>query len=140
MDVTADQNAHTVPSEAARNKVVNHGSAHPIPRIALALALMTTAANCFLKYLWWAACYSAWSGIPKFAEQWKSAGAKASFYGWSVIVLEFAALVLLYTAIRLRQLNSAAVRTGLRLAASLTITIVGSGFLALALSWVKQSH
>ena len=133
----ANQNAQAFPEEAPRSKVSN---AHPIPRIALALALMTTAANCFLKYLWWAACYSAWSGIPKFAERWKTAGARASFYGWSVIVLEFSTLAVLYTAIRLGQLNSSSFRTGLRLLASLTITIVGTGLLALALSWVKQSH
>ena len=106
-----------------------------------ALALMLIAANCFLKYLWWTACYSAWAGIPKLASQWRAAGARSSFYGWSVIVLELASLILLYTAIRLGQVTfSTFLRTALRLAASLTISVIGTGLLALVLSWVKQSH
>ena len=117
------------------------GTASPILRIALALALITTAANCFLKYLWWTACYSAWAGIPKLTAQWRAAGARSSFYGWSVIVLELATLILLYTAIRLRQVRfSTFLRTALRLAASLTLTVLGTGCLALIWSWVKQSH
>jgi len=116
-------------------------SPSPTLRLALALALMATAANCFLKYLWWAACYSAWSGLPKFHQQWQAAGVRASFNGWSVIVLELASVAVLYTAIPLRQANlPPLLRTGLRLAASLTITATGTGLLALALAWVKQSH
>jgi len=56
-----------------------------ILRVVAVLALMALAANCFLKYLWWTACYSAWYGIPKLAEQWKAAGANASFNGWSLL-------------------------------------------------------
>jgi hypothetical protein len=113
----------------------------PLVLVFCAFALMATAANCFLKYLWWAACYSAWSGIPKMAAQWQAAGARATFNGWSFSVLDLASVVVLYTAIRLRQVNfSTAFRTALRVAVSLTITIVGTGLLALALSWVKQSH
>jgi hypothetical protein len=102
---------------------------------------MATAANCFLKYLWWTACYSAWAGIPKLAAQWRAAGARSSFYGWTVLVLEVATLILLYTAIRLRYVTfSTYLRTALRLAASLTLTVLGTGCLALVWSWVKQSH
>jgi hypothetical protein len=102
---------------------------------------MATAANCFLKYLWWTACYSAWAGIPKLAAQWRAAGARSSFYGWTVIVLELATLILLYTAISLRQVTfSTILRTALRLVASLTLTVLGTGCLALVWSWVKQSH
>ena len=102
---------------------------------------MATAANCFLKYLWWTACYSAWAGIPKLASQWRAAGARSSFYGWSTILLELATLILLYTAIRLRKVTfSSLFRMALRLAASLTLTLVGTGCLALVLSWVKQGH
>ena len=69
------------------------------------------------------------------------AGAHSSFYGWSVIVLEAASVAALYTVILLRQVNfSTPLRTGLRLAASLAITIVGTALLSLALAWVKQSH
>ena len=95
-----------------------------------ALALMLVAANRFLSYLWWTACYSAWSGIPKMAEQWKAAGVRASFNGWAFIFLEIASLALLCTAMRLR--------IGLRILASLTITAAGTALFALALSWLKQ--
>ena len=91
---------------------------------------MDVAANRFLSYLWWTACYSAWSGIPKMAEQCRAAGTRASFNGWTFILLEIASLALLCTAMRLR--------IGLRLLASLAITVVGTAFFALALSWFKQ--
>jgi len=90
------------------------------------------AGNCFLKYVWWTACYSAWSGIPKFAEQWQAAGTRASFYGWSLIVLEAASIFVLCSVIRLRY--------GVRLVASLAITIAGTALFALVLSWIKQAH
>lgn len=139
MDLATEQNPRAAANRAPRNRTPSATS--PILRVALALALITTAANCFLKYLWWTACYSAWAGIPKLASQWRAAGARSSFYGWSVIVLELASLILLYTAIRLPKLTfSTLLRTALRLAASLTLTVLGTGFLALVLSWVKQSH
>ena len=139
MNLSAEQNPSISRNEAPQKQT--SGTTSPILRIALALALITTAANCFLKYLWWTACYSAWAGIPKLASQWRAAGARSSFYGWSVIVLELASLILLYTAIRLGQVTfSTFLRTALRLAASLTISVIGTGFLALLLSWVKQSH
>ena len=109
-------------------------------RIAVAVALMLIAANCFLKYLWWTACYSAWSGIPKMAPQWRAAGAKSSLYGWTVIVLELASFVTLYTSLSLRQWRPSFVKTALRAVASISIVIIATGLLALALSWVKQSH
>ena len=139
MNLSTEQNRSIPGNEAPHERT--SGTTFPILRIALALALITTAANCFLKYLWWTACYSAWAGIPKLAAQWRAAGARSSFYGWSVILLELATLILLYSAIRLRQLTfSSILRTVLRLAASLTLTVVGTGFLALVLSWVKQAH
>ena len=98
--------------------------------VAAAVVLMGVAANCFLKYLWWSACYSAWSGIPKLAEQWRNAGTRASVYGWSVIALEAASIATLSTAIRLRY--------GVRVLASFVITIAGTAILTLVLSWIKQ--
>ncbi len=136
-------------AEDSRRTLTEASGVHPhamgttsrLLRAVFALALMAIAANCFLKYLWWAACYSAWSGLPKFHEQWRAAGANASLNGWSVIILELASLILVYTAIRLRKVTfSSLLRTTLRVAASLTITIVGTGLLALALAWVKQGH
>jgi len=108
-------------------------------RLATALALMALAANCFLKYLWWTACHSAWDGIPKLAEQWKLAGSNASFNGWSFIALEAATIALLFGVIRLCSIElSGFYRNGVRLALSLTLTIAGTGAFALALSWFKQ--
>ena len=98
--------------------------------MGVAAVLMAVAANCFLKYLWWTACYSAWAGIPKLAAQWKQAGMRASVYGWSFLALEVASVFVVFTIIRLR--------TAGRIAASLLITFAGTGLLALALSVVKQ--
>ena len=139
MDLAAEQNPRTRANQAALDRT--HGPAPLILCTAVAIALMAIAANCFLKYLWWTACYSAWAGIPKLAAQWRAAGARSSFYGWTVIVLDVATLILLYTAIRLRYVTfSTYLRTALRLAASLTLTVLGTGCLALVWSWVKQSH
>ena len=101
---------------------------------------MAIAANRFLKYLWWTACYSAWYGIPKLAEQWKAAGARASFNGWCVIVLEFLSIAVLYGAISLRRTDlPASLRNGLRLVLSLLFTGAGTALFSLALSWWKQA-
>ena len=140
MALAAEDSRRTF-TDASRVNPHSIGTTSLLLRGVFALSLMAMAANCFLKYLWWAACYSAWSGLPKFHEQWKAAGANASLNGWSVIVLELASLILVYTAIPLRKVTfSSLLRTTLRVAASLTITIVGTGLLALALAWVKQSH
>jgi hypothetical protein len=110
-----------------------------ILRFIAALALMALAANCFLKYLWWTACYSAWYGIPKLAEQWKAAGANVSFNGWSLIALDAASVAIFFSLIPLRSTNSSGfIKNGVRLAASLATTIAGTALLALALSWFKQ--
>lgn len=139
MNLAAEQN-RPVPASEPRKSPSSIPGGGLILHIALPLALMATAANCFLKYLWWTACYSAWSGIPKMAAQWRSAGIRSSFYGWSVILVELAVLVLLYTAIRLPKTLSTTLRTAMRLAASLTIALIGTAVLALILSWIKQSH
>jgi len=102
-----------------------------------ALVLMAVAANCFLKYLWWTACYSAWSGIPKLAEQWKRAGVRASFFGWSVILLELASLVIIFSLIRLRSV--VLLRNLFRVILSVILTVAATGLLALALTWIKQT-
>ena len=110
-----------------------------ILRFAAALTLMALAANCFLKYLWWTACYSAWYGVPKLAEQWKLAGSNASFNGWSFIAFEAATIALLFGLIRLRSTElSGFFRGGARLALSLAFSIAGTSAFALALSWFKQ--
>ena len=110
-----------------------------ILRLTTVLALMALAANCFLKYLWWTACYSAWYGIPKLTEQWKTAGADASFNGWSLIALDAASVAVFFSLITLRSTSlSGLFKNGARLAASLATTIAGTALLALALSWLKQ--
>lgn len=108
-------------------------------RVVIAVALMALAANCFLKYLWWTACYSAWGGIPKLADQWRAAGARAAFNGWGVIVVGVIAAAVLASALRARaSQRSTLLGTTLRLALSLVVTIAGTGALALVLSWLKQ--
>ena len=109
-------------------------------RLALAATAMALAANCFLKYLWWTACYSAWNGIPKLAEQWKAAGTHASFNGWSVILLELASIALLFSTMRkVFSGTSKFLASASRLTLALLATIAGTGLFALALSWAKQS-
>ena len=104
-----------------------------------AAALMTVAANCFLKYLWWAANYSAWYGIPKYSAQWRTAGARASFYAWALLLLEAASVATIYSLIRVRSTGlSRAFGKGVRLVASLAIAIFGSSLLAWTLSWIRQ--
>ena len=110
-----------------------------IVRVLIAIAAMALAANCFLKYLWCTACYSAWSGIPKLAEQWKAAGANAAFNGWSVLILAGVSLLVLCTVIRLRNSQmSGLLKTGVRLAISLATTVTGTAIFTLVLSWFKQ--
>lgn len=107
--------------------------------VTSALLLIALAANCFLKYLWWTACYSAWSGIPKLAEQRKAAAAHASFNGWSFLALEAAGIFILFVVIRLRSAKiSGFFNAGVRLATSLVITIGGTAVFALIISWLKQ--
>jgi hypothetical protein len=107
--------------------------------VTSALLLIALAANCFLKYLWWTACYSAWSGIPKLAEQRKAAANHASFNGWSFLALEAASIFILFVVIRLRGAKiSGLFDPGVRLATSLVITTGGTAAFALIISWLKQ--
>ena len=108
-------------------------------RVVIAVALMVLAANCFLKYLWWTACYSAWGGIPKLADQWRAAGARATLNGWSLIVVGVIAAAVLSRAFRVRgNPRSSLLSRTLCLALSLLVTIAGTGAFALVLSWLKQ--
>ena len=108
-------------------------------RVLIAVALMALAANSFLKYLWWTACYSAWRGIPRLADQWRAAGARATLNGWGVIVMGVIAAAFLSTVFRVRPSQRwPLLTTTLCLALSLVITIAGTGAFALVLSWLKQ--
>lgn len=123
-------------AESNRPAISNPGSAAMtgnVRRIVTTISVLAStflAANCFLSYLWWTACYSAWSGIPKMAEQWRAAGTRASFNGWSFIFLEIVSVFLLCTAMRRR--------FAFRIIASLIVTVAGTALFALALSWFKQ--
>ena len=113
--------------------------AHKSFRAVLAAILAALAANCFLKYLWWTASYSAWSSIPKMAGQSKLASANASFNGWSFLLLEVVAITVLFGLIRQRSYASSGVfSSGVRLLASLFIAVAATAVFALALSWIKQ--
>lgn len=108
-------------------------------RLAIAIILMALAANSFLSYLWWTACYSAWSGIPKMAEQWKTAGSRATFNGWSVIILEIASIIVVFTMLRSRSSSASGFLTTVpRLILSFVITTALTGLFVLALAWIKQ--
>ena len=113
--------------------------AHKTFRALLAAVFTALAANCFLKYLWWTASYSAWSSIPKMAEQSKLASANSSFNGWSFLLLEVVAITVVFSLIRQRSSSSSGVFTsGIRLIAALFIAAAATGVFALALSWLKQ--
>lgn len=102
---------------------------------------MAIAANCFLKYLWWTACYSAWYGIPKLADQWRAAGTRASLNLWSVVVLDLASVTVLFTLLRLPSSGASRfLKSAPRFVLAFVITIVGTALLALALSWIKQGN
>lgn len=134
MALAAEENSRAVVNAADPTSP----NAALIFRTACALVLMTAAANCFLKYLWWTAYYGTTNGIHKLSAQSQAADSRAAFYGWSLMVLEIAAILLIYTVIRFRQTD--VLRKLMRLLASLIITVIGTGFLALILSWIKQSH
>ena len=105
----------------------------------IAVGLMTLAANRFLSYLWWTACYSAWRGIPKLADQWRAAGARATVNGWSVVVAGITAAAVLSSVFRARESRrSPLLETTLCLALSLVVTMAGTCAIALVLSWLKQ--
>jgi len=115
-------------------------TASRILRLSVAIILMLLAADCFLKYLWWTACYSAWYGIPKLASQWKTAGARASLNGWSVIVLEFASVAILFTVLRRQFFETPGfLRNAPTLILASILTMAGTALLALALTWIKQT-
>jgi hypothetical protein len=88
---------------------------------------MAVSASCVLKYMWWTACYSAWNGIPKLAERWKMAGARASAYGWSFLLLEAVVILTLFSVFRLRL----AARLGLALLITAPVTAAFALFLSL---------
>ena len=108
-------------------------------RALAAAALTALAANCFLKYLWWTACYSAWRGIPKLAQQWQAAGSRATLNGWCLIVLEFASTAVFYSIFRQRSTGSSILRNLACIAGSITFTIGGTAAFAAVISWLKQS-
>lgn len=108
-------------------------------RILIATALMLIGANSFLRYLWWTACYSAWSGIPKLHNQWLTAGSRSTFNGWTAIILELASATVLFTLLRSKSsAKLGVIATATRLILAAVLTIAGTAFFALVLSWVKQ--
>jgi glucan phosphoethanolaminetransferase (alkaline phosphatase superfamily) len=134
MALAAEGNSRALVND---RKSASTGTASLMFRVVLGVILITAASNCFLKYLWWTAYSSTLNGIPKVYAQWQAASTRATFYGWSLILLDAAAVLLLYTAIRFRQTD--ALRKTARLIVSLIITVMGTGVLALLLSLVKQS-
>ena len=101
---------------------------------------MAVGANCFLKYLWWAAKSSALAGIPKVAAEWQAASARVSLYGWSFLLLEIASVFVFFSLIRFRSVGSSQLRNALRSISSLIVTAMGTALLALVLSWFNQAQ
>jgi hypothetical protein len=107
--------------------------------IALAVALSALSENLFLKYIWWTACYSAWSGIPKMADQWRAAVFNASFNFWSFVALDLGSAAVLFAVLRLPASDgSGFLKHAPRAILALVVTILVTALLALVLSWVKQ--
>jgi hypothetical protein len=103
-----------------------------------ATALMAVSASCFLKYMWWAACYSAWNGIPKLAEQWRQAGTHASFYLWGFIILQVVIVATLCRLIKLRDSEiSGFLKFAARLGLAFLIVLPATAGFALLLSWAQ---
>jgi len=115
------------------------GNAIRIVGAISAIGLMLLAGDCFLKYLWWAANSSAWQGIPKYSRQWQAASTRTTVYGWSLLLLEIASVFVLFSLMRFRSIDSSKLRNALRFISSLIITVGGTAFLALLLSWIKQA-
>ncbi len=96
---------------------------------------------CFLRYASWAACYSGWYGLPSYAQQLRVAAARASFYFWSVIALQFTTFVVMWSLVRLRHTDlSQFLKYVARLGVSVAITIAGTALLAWLLSWIRYFH
>jgi hypothetical protein len=112
---------------------------HPVRKVSLGLLAVTltgVSASCLLKYMWWTACYSAWSGIPKLAGQRRMAGANASFNGWGFILLEISALATFYSLIQFRRVSRFP-RLAARITISLILMAAGTTAFALLLSMAQ---
>lgn len=107
-------------------------------QVFMIAAFVTIAADCFLKYVWWAACYSGWYGIPRLAQQAKIASSRASMYLWITVALEFISCTIIFSLIQLRYTDlSRFLRFAARISASAAITVIGTALLVFALGWVQ---
>jgi magnesium-transporting ATPase (P-type) len=109
-----------------------------ISRLLIAAALMAISANYFLKYLWWSAFYSGSSGLGSHSQQVQNASVRSTTYLWTVILLQLVTFAVLWSTVKLRSNNSFDfLWQGVRLAASLTLTIGGTALLVLVLAWIQ---
>lgn len=110
-------------------------------RIGIAFVLMALSAVCFLRYAWWAACYSGWYGLPIYAQQLRTASIRASLYLGSVLALQFATFGVLWSLIQLRYTDlSQFLKYGARIGISMATTVAGTGLLIWLLSWIHFFH
>jgi len=99
---------------------------------------MAISANYFLKYLWWTAFYNGSSGLGSQSQQVQNAGFRSTAYLWTVIALQLLTLTTVWSAMNLQRNDSSPLlRQGLRLGASLTITVAGTALFALLLAWIQ---
>lgn len=100
---------------------------------------MAISADFFLRYLWWAACYSGWYGLARYSQELKVASFRASAYLWSTVVLEIVICLLISSAFEGGYLEfSRSLREGTNLAFSiifsLILAIVGTALFVLMIS------
>lgn len=99
---------------------------------------MTISANFFLKYLWWSAFYSGSSGFGSHSQQVEIASTRSTTYFWVVILMEVLTFAMVWSATKLERSDSSGfLWQGVRLAASLVLTIGGTILLALVLAWIQ---
>ena len=110
-------------------------------RVGTTASLMVVSAICFLRYAWWAACVSGWYGLPGYAQQLRTAEARATLYFWSVVGLQVVTCGVVWSLLRLRYTDlSQFLRYGARLGASAAITLAGTASLAWILSGIRYFH
>jgi len=95
-------------------------------RVGVAAALTVASAVCFLRYSWWAACYSGWYGLPKYAAEIKVAEHLAQLFFWTTTLLQVATMMVCFSFITLHETDlSAGPKFLARLGLSCAIAISG---------------
>jgi hypothetical protein len=109
-------------------------------RVGVTVVFMAAAAFCVLKYLWWAACYSGWYGLPGYAQQLRDASIRANVYWWSVMVLEAPSVGVVWSLVQFRGADmSQLLRRLARFGAALGVTAIGTGIFLGVMIVIRRS-